>query len=148
MRVAAKKTISFKLCVTLLLSVCWVSGVLFYALDKWFISEGDYGPVKHSWQYPTLQVHAAVSFFIIIGFGHMLGAHIPRMWRLKHKYKTGVALIIFLVFLILTTYGLYYIAHPYAREVIANMHFIMGLALPAILAIHIFLKIKCKKKYV
>ncbi len=128
------------------LAISWFSGLIFFILKTWFAVEGDYGLVKHAWQFPALQVHGFGAFIMMICFGFLLGSHIQYSWKIKRKRKSGIALIAMPVFLIITAYLLYYIAQDDAREVIAYAHLAVGFMLPVVLISHILTKIKLKKR--
>lgn len=129
-----------------LLAVCWFSGTGFFILKMWFMVEGDYGPVKHPWQFPSLQIHGAAAFLMMITFGFMLGSHVPASWKVRPLRKLGIALVAMPTFLIITAYLLYYIAQDDIREIIGYAHLAVGVCLPGILVAHIVARKKRKKK--
>ena len=76
-----------------LLMASWISGLTFFILNKWITIEGDFGPEKHPWQFPTLQIHGAAAFLMMISFGYILGAHVPPSWKPKRMRKFGISII-------------------------------------------------------
>ncbi len=129
----------------ILIAISWCSGLSFFILRTWFVVEGDYGLVKHAWQFPALQIHGFGAFMMMICFGFLLGSHIQYSWKTKVKRKSGLTLIIMPAFLIITAYLLYYIAQDDVRELIAYAHLVVGFMLPFALILHIVTKIKLKK---
>jgi hypothetical protein len=129
-----------------LLALSWISGVTFFVLHTWFMVEGDYGLVKHPWQFPALQIHGAAAFFMMISFGFLLGSHVPHSWKQKPKRKLGIALVAIASFQIITAYILYYIAQDDPRLIIAYMHLAVGFMFPIILLLHVLMKKKASKK--
>lgn len=129
----------------ILMAISWFSGLVFFILKTWFVVEGDYGLVKHAWQFPALQVHGFGAFMMMICFGFLLGSHIQYSWKTKKKRKSGLALIVMPAFLIITAYLLYYIAQDDLRDLIAYAHLAVGFMLPVVLILHIVTKIKLKK---
>lgn len=127
------------------LGTSWCSGTTFFVLKTWFIVEGDYGLVKHAWQFPALQIHGAAAFLMMISVGFLLGSHIPYCWKMKKKRKSGIALIAMPAFLIITAYLLYYIAEDSSRELIGYAHLGVGFVLPIVLTAHVLTKIRQKK---
>jgi len=127
------------------LAISWFSGLCFFILKTWFVVEGDYGLVKHAWQFPALQVHGFGAFMMMICFGFLLGSHVSYSWKTKKKRKSGIALIAMPAFLIITAYLLYYIAQDDVRELIEYAHLAVGFMLPGVLIWHILIKIRLKK---
>lgn len=120
-----------------LVTLSWLSGGTFFALSRWFIIEGDFGPMKHPWQFPVLMLHGAAAFLMIFMFGFILASHVPITWKLK-KYRTlGIAVICIISFQIISAYLLYYSSNETIRDIVANCHAAVGLLLPFVLAIHV-----------
>lgn len=123
-----------------LVALAWTSGLAFFILKTWFMIEGDYGPMKHPWQFPSLQVHGAAAFCMMITFGYLIGTHITLAWKVRPLRKLGLALCVMPVFLIITAYLLYYIAEDDLREYIAYAHLAVGASLPFVLFAHVWVK--------
>ncbi|MBL4839058.1 MAG: hypothetical protein JKY34_15930 [Kordiimonadaceae bacterium] len=127
------------------LSASWVTGIVFFILRDFIIIEGDFGPEKHPWQYPALMVHGLAAFFMIIGFGGLLFAHIPYSWRSKRQRLWGLTLISAVAFQIITAYLLYYMNSELSREVVGYFHLGIGGLLPFLLITHIISGIRSRK---
>ncbi len=134
----------YRQCLYGVLLLSWCSGTGFFILKTWFVQEGEYGLVKHAWQYPALQIHGGMAFLMMVGFGFVLGAHIPKSWKTKQKRKTGVLLIAIPFFLIVTGYLLYYVAEDGFREWVEYAHLAVGFLLPLCLVLHVAVKIRCR----
>ncbi len=137
------KTIKQLLISTLLIS--FVTGGLFFILNNWITIEGEFGPEKHPLQFPTLQLHAAAGFVMILLYGAFWGSHVPLAWRSKRARNTGVGLALFIGIQILTAYLLYYLANEQARTLTAWTHLGVGMCLPLFLFLHIRSKTKRSK---
>lgn len=129
-----------------LLTLSWASGVTFFILHTWFMVEGDYGLVKHPWQFPALQIHGAAAFLMMISFGFLLGTHVSYGWKVKPKRKLGITLVSIISFQIITAYILYYIAQDNPRIIVAYAHLAVGFTFPIVLSLHILMKNKSPKK--
>ena len=116
-------------------SLC--TGVLFFILNTWVMVEGDFGPEKHPWQYPTLKLHGASAFVMMLFFGALLNRHIPANWRLATGRRSGQLLTAAVTLQILTAWLLYYLADEQIRQWIAYGHLGVGLLLPCLLMVHI-----------
>ncbi|MEW5009849.1 MAG: hypothetical protein RPR28_06235 [Cycloclasticus sp.] len=128
-----------------LLAISWTSGLMFFILKTWFVAEGDYGLVKHAWQFPALQIHGLGAFMMMMSFGFLLASHISACWEIKRKRKSGLGLIALFSFLIITAYLLYYIVEGSSRELIAYAHLAVGFSVPFVLLLHIFTKVRSKR---
>lgn len=140
---------TYRRCLYSFFFTSWCSGLTFFVLKTWFLQEGEYGLVKHAWQFPALQVHGAMAFLMMIGFGFVLGAHVPRSWKTKKKRRTGILLVAMPSLLVISGYLLYYIAEDTFREWLEYIHLAIGFLLPFILLLHIAMKVNyknCRKK--
>ena len=123
-----------------LFAIAWCSGVAFFVLKAWFMVEGDFGPEKHPWQFPALQVHGFTAFLMMITFGYFIGTHVQHSWNVRPRRIFGIILVVFPVFQIVTSYLLYYVDWKRdSRAILEYMHLGVGFTLPFILVIHVFL---------
>ncbi len=136
----------YRLALYALVGTAWTSGVLFFVLKTWFMIEGDYGPMKHPWQFPSLQIHGATAFCMMIIFGFLLGTHVSLGWKVRPRRKLGIALCSMPVFLIITAYLLYYIAEDDLRDLIGYAHLAVGFCLPLMLFAHVYAKRRREKQ--
>lgn len=121
----------------ILLASCWITGIGFFVLDTWLIVEGEFGPEKHFLQLPSLQVHAATAFFIMVFFGGFFFGHMPRARKVPHSQTSGWILLSALGYLIFSAYLLYYIGNESIRFYVMYSHLIIGVLLPIMLACHL-----------
>tara|TARA_B100000959_G_scaffold239878_1_gene260771 strand:- start:370 stop:960 length:591 start_codon:yes stop_codon:yes gene_type:complete len=123
-----------------LVVLAWCSGVAFFVLKTWFMVEGEFGPEKHPFQFPALQVHGFIAFLMMITYGYFLGTHVQHSWNLKPKRILGFILVAFPAFQMITSYLLYYVNwEDESREIIEYLHLGVGFVLPLILILHVFL---------
>lgn len=129
------KTVKRTLILFILMS--FITGCLFFTLNRWVTIEGDFGLQKHPWQFLSLQMHAFSGFAMMLLYGAFLGSHAPLAWRAKRSRKSGVGLGSFIGVQVITAYGLYYLANEFARDIVAWAHLGVGLSLPLALYVHI-----------
>lgn len=127
------------------LATSWVTGIAFFILREFITVEGDFGPERHPWQYPTLMIHGFAAFLMIIGFGGLLFAHIPHSWRSKRERLWGLTLACAVGFQVITAYLLYYMDGEFSRELVGYIHLGIGALLPMLLVTHIISGIKNRK---
>ena len=119
-------------------ALAWCSGISFFILKTWFIIDGDFGPEKHAWQYPALQIHGAAAFVMMTTLGVIVGAHVQHSWRLNRHRKRGLAIVAMVGSLIISAYLLYYIAQDEVREIVELVHLAIGFTLPIALVAHVW----------
>lgn len=129
-----------------LVAVSWFSGSTFFALSRWFLVDGEFGPEKHPWQFPVLMTHGAAAFLMMFAFGFILASHVPATWKLKKLRWLGILLVSVVSFQIISAYLLYYLANESVRDVVANLHAAVGFSLPVVLTIHVIHAIRLRRK--
>lgn len=126
------------------LFISWCTGIGFFILSHWITVDGPFGPEKHPWQYPALQIHGAAAFFMLMAFGSIIASHLPMSWKTRRLRVLGILMISALSLQIIGAYLLYYLSNEDIRFWVANFHAALGLTLPAILFTHITVGIKTR----
>ncbi len=139
--------LSFRLFLFATLTTSWVSGVVFFILNTWFIVEGEFGPEKHPWQQPALMLHGAAAFLMMIIYGGLLFSHIASGLALAKWRYLGMTLCSAFAFQIITAYALYYLAAENIRTIIAYLHAAVGFLIPFLLTAHIIRGIQNRRRY-
>ncbi len=120
-----------------LIATSWLTGSIWFYLHRWVRIEGDFGEEHSTWEPALLKIHGASAMLITIYFGYLLASHIPTGLRSKRNRVMGWALLVSVAFLIVTSYGLYYIGGEQFRNVVSWAHLSVGLALPIVLGLHV-----------
>ena len=126
----------------LTLALSWFSGLGFFILDTFFLTEGEFGMEKHPLQNPALTAHGAAAFLMMIWFGAAIGGHVPFSWRTRRLRILGVLLICHVSLQIITAYLLFYLGDLATREAVIWVHLCAGLMLPLTLFLHVRAAIK------
>lgn len=71
--------------------------------------------------------------------GGLFPSHIVRAWRGRLNRMSGSVMVFCNTVLIVTAFGLYYLGSETLRPLISDLHIVVGLALPLLLALHIWL---------
>lgn len=129
-----------------LFGLSWFSGTAFFILSRFCMVEGEFGPQRHPWQFPMLMIHGASAFIVMFYFGFIMASHVPITWKLKKIRVIGIILASVILFQMVTAYLLYYMANEELRELVANLHALVGFLLPLVLMIHILHAIRLRKK--
>lgn len=114
-----------------------VSGLAWLAAHFFLRGAGEYGETIHPLEPWSMKLHglAALAAFFLVGA--TLNAHIRRAIRSGRNLATGWSMIALLAVLALSGYGLYYVAGEADRPVWSALHWIVGLALPAVAVLHV-----------
>jgi Prokaryotic cytochrome b561 len=105
-------------------ALLWLTGVL------WL-----WQPLVPLW----MKIHGAAAMGFLMVFGALLLRHVPLGWQQERQRPSGVWLIVLSAALIVTGWGLYYAVDRQVRDWTGKIHWIIGLAFPAIIALHIVL---------
>ena len=114
-----------------------VSGVIWLVLHYFLAAPGEYGPQIHPLEPWMLRLHGAAAMAGLIIYGSLVPVHIRRAWAIHRNIALGIGLVAFMLLLTITGYLLYYAGDENTRPVISAAHWILGLAVPALLVWHI-----------
>jgi hypothetical protein len=114
----------------------WLSGVLWLAFHYFLQVEGPFGVRPHPLESWWLPLHAGFGFATLWVLGLLWGVHVGRAWPTRLKRWSGSVLLAGLAVLVASGYLLYYLSNDALRADTALIHWILGLACPAIFLIH------------
>ena len=114
-----------------------VSGIIWLVLHYFVAVPGEYGPQIHPLEPWMLRLHGAAAMAGLIIYGSLLPVHVRRAWSLRRNIVLGIALVSVLLLLTITGYLLYYAGDENTRPVISAAHWVLGLAVPALLVWHV-----------
>jgi uncharacterized membrane protein len=118
-------------------SLSFVTGILWFYLDRWGEIEGEFGPEKHPWLLTLAKIHGAGAFIALISIGMIISSHIPVGWRTGKNRTSGILIFASLTIMIVTAWGLYYIGTDEWRQLFAWLHVFAGCFLPVSIILHI-----------
>ena len=87
----------------------------------------------------TMRVHGAAAMAALVLTGGAVALHVPAAWRERRNRVSGLAFSAVLAVIVVTGYVLYYFGNETARAAASAGHWLLGLALPAAFACHIWL---------
>ncbi len=99
-------------------------------------SAGDFETSAKAW---AMKIHGAAAMAILVLIGMLLSAHVRFAWRAGRNRANGLVFLSAFAVLIITGYGLYYAGGERLRAWTSWIHLAVGLALPILLLMHIFL---------
>jgi hypothetical protein len=94
------------------------------------------GSPPHPLEVWWLRLHGAALVGFLIILGTVLPAHVSYGWRLRMNRGTGIPVLAIAGLLTLSGYGLYYLADDDWRSWTSALHWIVGLAAVALVALH------------
>lgn len=99
---------------------------------------GEFGQTGHPLELWMQKLHGAAAMLALVLLGTLLPSHIQRAWRARRNLRTGISLFVIFAFLIGTGYALYYSGNECFRAWMSWSHLWVGLALPLIVALHVW----------
>ncbi len=134
-----KFTSRFKKIFYLFFTTLFVTGTVWWYLDKFVRVKGAFGEDHHPAQEILIRIHGTVAYFTLLIIGYLIHSHIRP--GLKHKKKrsfvTGWVMIIATAILILSSVFDLFGPEGMIHETLVQIHRYVGLFFPAILAIHL-----------
>ena len=118
------------------LALLFLSGVAWTYWTYLAASPGDFETIAKAW---AMKIHGAAAMAVLVLIGMLLSAHVRFAWRARRNRANGSVFLSVFAVLTATGYGLYYAGGEMLREWTSWIHLVVGLALPILLLIHIFL---------
>lgn len=118
-------------------AVLAVSGMVWLVLHYFMARPGEYGPQIHPYEPWMLRLHGAAAMAGLVIYGSLLPVHVRRAWSIRRNVAPGICVAAVMLLLSLTGYLLYYAGGEQTRPVISAAHWVIGLAIPALLAWHV-----------
>lgn len=118
----------------------WLSGGA-WLIFRYFLRQlGEWGPEPNVLEPWWLRLHGAFAFAALWTFGLLWGVHIARAWGSGDRRRTGLLLLTWLVVQAGTGYLLLYAGDDGVFSLLSPVHWVSGLALPAVYGLHRFLR--------
>jgi MFS family permease len=118
------------------LALVFLSGVAWAYWNYLAASPGDFEMSAKTW---AMKIHGAAAMAVLVLVGVLLNEHVRLAWRARRNRANGSVFLSAFAFLTITGYGLYYAGGERLREWTSWIHLAIGLVLPILLLIHIFL---------
>lgn len=117
----------------------FLSGALWLVFHHFMAGEGPLGPELHPGEAWSLKLHGAAAMAFLVLLGTLVPVHMYRNWRIGKNVISAVALLVPLLTLIATGYGLYYAGDEGFRAVLVDIHWVLGLAAAVPYLLHVFI---------
>ena len=116
----------------------WLSGAAWLLAHYFMVQEGEFGPLPHPLEFWSIAAHGAFGFASLWLFGLLWSVHIPAGWRSFRRRWSGGVMFGVSAFLVVSGYLLYYLGNAEVISVVAAIHWVVGLACPALFLLHRF----------
>jgi hypothetical protein len=124
-------------CIYLIGATLAMTGVSWLIAHFWLRGISEFGETVHPLEPWSMKLHGAAAMFGLFFAGTLLNVHIRRALKARRNRGTGWSMIVVLLVLALSGYGLYYVAGEMDRPVWSAVHWLIGLALPFLTLLHI-----------
>ena len=118
------------------LALLFLSGVAWTYWTYLAAWPDDFEATAKTW---AMKIHGAAAMAVLVLIGMLLSGHVRFAWRARRNRVNGSVFLSVFAVLTVTGYGLYYAGGEMLREWTSWIHLLVGLALPILLLIHIFL---------
>jgi hypothetical protein len=115
----------------------FLSGLLWIAAQQWLGDGATFGESASPWVPFSMKIHGAAAMAVLVVIGTLLPVHVRRAWNARRNRGTGATTLGLNALLIVSGYALYYLAGEGTRALTSLVHWILGLALPAVLVFHV-----------
>jgi uncharacterized membrane protein len=123
----------------ILVAALTISGVTWLIAHYFLRSASEFGESIHPWEHPAMQLHGAFALLICIISGSLIHWHIQRAHQAKRNRASGWIMVSIMSLLLISGYGLLYLAGEESRFWWSTVHCVTGLSLPLLLILHIVL---------
>ena len=113
----------------------WISGGGWLVFHYFLQQIGEFGALPNPLETWWLRLHGAAAFASLWLLGLLWPIHLVPGWKSRRR-PSGVVLSVFIAVLVLSGYLLYYAGGDRVHEVVALVHWLVGLALAAPLLLH------------
>ncbi len=128
-------------------TVAWSTGSAWLLFHYALRLPGAFGDIPHPLEAWWLKLHGAAAFAALWLAGLLWGRHVVWAWSAGQRRRSGGGLAAAFGVLSLTGYLLYYVADDRLRGASSITHWMLGLALPLLLGIHVW-KVRQSRRHV
>jgi len=118
------------------LALIFSSGAAWAYWNYLAATPGDFETSAKAW---AMKIHGAAAMAILVSVGMLLNEHVRLAWRARRNRANGSVFLSAFAVLTITGYVLYYSGGEKLRAWTSWIHLAVGLVLPILLLIHIFL---------
>jgi hypothetical protein len=121
---------------TLVGGAAWGTGAVLLWARYFGRSEGAFGVENHWLESPARAIHGFVILLVLLALGSLAPNHFVSGWRTGARRSSALVLAGGAVIMILTGWGLYYVAHDTVRQGMSWTHSALGLLMLPFFFLH------------
>jgi hypothetical protein len=125
-------------------ALLFVTGAGWFVADK--LKDSADGEFWQQLAAALLMIHGGTAMIALLFLGALAPIHIRRWWRADRNRVTGAAMVAGNAVLMVTAFGLYYAGSDVLRPWIGNIHLALGLVLPALFLVHVWIAARGKAR--
>ena len=125
-------------------ALLFVTGAGWFVADK--LKDTADGEFWQQLAAALLMIHGGTAMIALLFLGALAPIHIRRWWRAGRNRVTGAAMVAGNAVLTVTAFGLYYAGSETLRPWIGNIHLALGLLLPALFLVHVWIAARGKAR--
>lgn len=114
-----------------------LSGIAWLVARFWLRPVTEFGESIHPLEPISMKVHGGMAMLMLFFLGSLMNAHIRRAIKAGRNLVTGWGMIAAMLLLILSGFGLYYLAGEADRGVWSAVHWVLGLAASLLFIAHV-----------
>lgn len=117
--------------------------ILFFSGAAWLVARyflrpvAQFGETIHPLEPWAMKVHGAGTMVILFFLGSLMNSHIRRALNARRNLASGWLMIATMAWLIVSGFGLYYVATESDRSLWSLAHWVVGLGLVVMVVIHV-----------
>ena len=123
-----------------------VTGLFWLCFHHYVKVEGEFGETAHPLETWWLKLHGAAAMVFLLVLGSLVRGHLRTGWRMRLNRPSGATVTAANAWLVVSGWGLYYIGAESWRPAISSSHWIVGLVLPVVLAVHVQLGRRSRRR--
>lgn len=100
---------------------------------------GQFGATIHPLEPWAMRLHGGAAMLVLFFLGSLMNAHIRRAIKAGRNLASGLSLLSLIVVLVVSGFGLYYLADEDSRKLWSLSHWIIGLAAAATFILHLLI---------
>ncbi|MYM31381.1 DUF4405 domain-containing protein [Duganella sp. CY15W] len=118
-------------------AVLMLSGLAWLVTHYFLRPVGEFGETVHPAEPLAMKLHGGAAMVVLFFLGSLMNAHIRRAIKAGRNQVTGWSMIVFMVMLVASGFGLYYLASDSNRMTWSLAHWITGLLGTGLFVLHI-----------
>src|SRR5262249_8288678 len=100
-------------------------------------ARSEFGEVHHISEPWWLRAHGAAAMGFLVVLGSLVPQHIVRAWRIGRNRWSGSILLVLVIVMVSSAYGLYYVVADQVRLWLSALHWISGIIGVAAMITHL-----------